>query len=69
VLLVSTDVWESFMNNHGVYICLLTMLYFKQKFTCFFSGLTCDWTSGVGRLDPYITSGSIKSLSVTSEDV
>jgi len=33
-----------------------------------FSALTCDWTSGVGRLDPYITSGSIKSLFVTSED-
>ncbi|KAF6021097.1 hypothetical protein EB796_020595 [Bugula neritina] len=31
-------------------------------------GLTCDWTSGVGRLDPYITSGSIKSLSVNSEN-
>jgi len=33
-----------------------------------FAGLTCDWTSGVGRLDPHITSGSIKALSVTSED-
>ncbi|KAF6029363.1 hypothetical protein EB796_012333 [Bugula neritina] len=30
--------------------------------------LTCDWTSGVGRLDPYITSGGIKTLSVNSED-
>jgi len=32
------------------------------------SALTCDWTSGVGRLDPYITSGSIKTLAVNSED-
>ncbi|KAF6025864.1 hypothetical protein EB796_015827 [Bugula neritina] len=30
--------------------------------------LTCDWTSGVGKLDPYITSGNIKSFSVNSED-
>jgi len=39
------------------------MLYY-----CMFSGLTCDWTSGVGRLELYITSGSIKTLSVNSED-
>jgi len=42
------------------------LLHFKNYYI--FSGLACDWTSGVGRLDPYITSGSIKTLSVTSED-
>jgi len=45
-----------------VYSSLLALYFFN------FSGLTCDWTSGVGRLDPFITSGNMKNFSVNSEN-